>query len=130
MEALKGLARRNNATLFMTLLAAFKTLLYRYTGQSDIRVGTTMDQVLAAHIGGQTPVQSLTLGIEPNELRLEDGLSMIYGSSLSWISPTKPATKEIYPSRAFDRLVGDGTGRRLDRSRSRARRRRDLGQRP
>ena len=56
------------------------------------------------------------LGIEPNELRLEDGLSMIYGSSLSWASPTKPATKEIYPSRAFDRLVGDGTGRALDRS--------------
>ncbi len=83
---------------------------------ADIRVGTTMDQVLAAHIGGQTPVPSLTLGIEPNELRLEDGLSMIYGSSLSWVSPNKPATKEIYPSRAFDRLVGDGTGRRLDRS--------------
>ena len=40
---------------------------------------------------------------------------MIYGSSLSWISPTKPATKEIYPSRTFDRLVGDGTARRLDR---------------
>jgi len=44
------------------------------------------------------------------------GLSMIYGSSLSWASPTKPATKEIYPSRAFDRLVGDGSGRALDRS--------------
>jgi hypothetical protein len=28
----------------------------------------------------------------------------------------KPATKEIYPSRAFDRLVGDGSGRPLDRS--------------
>ncbi len=41
---------------------------------------------------------------------------MIYGSSLSWVSPTKPATKEIYPARTFDRLVGDGTGRKLDRS--------------
>jgi hypothetical protein len=41
---------------------------------------------------------------------------MIYGSSVSWMSATKPATKEIYPSRTFDRLVGDGTGRRLDRS--------------
>jgi len=82
----------------------------------EIRVGTSMDQVLAAHIGHQTAVPSLVLGIEPNELRLEDGLSMIYGSSLSWVSPTKPATKEIYPSRAFDRLVGDGTGRKLDRS--------------
>jgi hypothetical protein len=46
---------------------------------ADIRVGTTMDQVLAKHIGGATPLPSLTLGIEPNELRLEDGLSMIYG---------------------------------------------------
>ena len=41
---------------------------------------------------------------------------MVYGSSLSWASPSKPATKEIYPSRAFDRLVGDGNGRKLDRS--------------
>jgi hypothetical protein len=82
----------------------------------DIRVGTSMDQILATQIGHHTAVPSLVLGIEPNELRLEDGLSMIYGSSLSWVSPTKPATKEIYPSRAFDRLVGDGTGRKLDRS--------------
>jgi Protein of unknown function (DUF1552) len=82
----------------------------------EIRVGTSMDQVLASQIGSHTSIPSLVLGIEPNELRLEDGLSMIYGSSLSWISPTKPATKEIYPSRTFDRLVGDGTERRLDRS--------------
>jgi hypothetical protein len=83
---------------------------------SVIRVGTSMDQLLAAQIGSRTQVPSLVMGIEPNELRLEDGLSMIYGSSLSWISPTKPAAKEIYPSRVFDRLVGDGTARRLDRS--------------
>ena len=81
-----------------------------------IKVGTSMDQVLATQIGGRTAIPSMVLGIEPNELRLEDGLSMIYGSSLSWVSPSKPATKEIYPARAFDRLVGDGSGRTLDRS--------------
>jgi len=81
-----------------------------------IRAGTSMDQVVANAIGDKTAIPSLVLGVEPNELRLEDGLSMIYGSSLSWVSPSKPATKEIYPSRAFDRLVGDGTGRALDRS--------------
>ena len=48
---------------------------------SEIRVGTSMDQVLAPQIGSRTAVPSLVLGIEPNELRLEDGLSMIYGSS-------------------------------------------------
>jgi hypothetical protein len=81
-----------------------------------IRAGVSMDQVLSAQIGDRTAVPSLVLGVEPNELRLEDGLSMIYGSSLSWISPTRPATKEIYPARVFDRLVGDGSGRALDRS--------------
>ena len=83
---------------------------------NDIRVGTSMDQVLSRQIGGQTAVPSLVMGIEPNELRLEDGLSMIYGSAVSWATPTKPATKEIYPSRTFDQLVGDGSGRKLDRS--------------
>lgn len=82
----------------------------------EIRVGTSFDQVLAGRIGARTTVPSLALGIEPNELRLEDGLSMIYGSNISWVTPTKPATKEIYPARAFDQLVGDGTGRKLDRS--------------
>ncbi len=39
-EALKALSYRQNVTLFMTLLAAFKTLLYRYTGQEDILIGS------------------------------------------------------------------------------------------
>ncbi len=82
----------------------------------EIRVGTSFDQILAKQIGQSTAVPSLALGIEPNELRLEDGLSMIYGSNISWVSPSKPATKEIYPSRTFDQLVGDGKGRQLDRS--------------
>jgi hypothetical protein len=84
--------------------------------QNDIRVGRTMDQVLAQQVGGQTALPSLVLGIEPNELRLEDGLSMIYGSCISWASDTKPATKEIYPARAFDLIAGGGKQRKLDRS--------------
>ncbi len=37
---LKALSRSEGATLFMTLLAAFKVLLSRYSGQTDIVVGT------------------------------------------------------------------------------------------
>ena len=81
-----------------------------------IQVGTTFDQVLSQKIGRNTLIPSMALGIEPNELRLEDGMSMLYGSAISWASPTRPATKEIYPARAFDQLVGDGSARRLDRS--------------
>ncbi len=37
---LKSLAEHKGGTLFMILLAAFKVLLYRYTGQDDICVGS------------------------------------------------------------------------------------------
>ena len=37
---LKALSRQQGTTLFMTLLAAFQTLLYRYTGQQDFLIGT------------------------------------------------------------------------------------------
>jgi amino acid adenylation domain-containing protein len=39
-EALQVLSAREGVTLFMTLLAAFQTLLYRYTGDEDVSVGT------------------------------------------------------------------------------------------
>ena len=38
-QGLKRLSRAEGVTLFMTLLAAFQTLLYRYTGQADLVVG-------------------------------------------------------------------------------------------
>jgi amino acid adenylation domain-containing protein len=40
VEELRALARGERATLFMTLLAGFQTLLHRYTGQRDIVLGT------------------------------------------------------------------------------------------
>jgi hypothetical protein len=106
----------SNPSPHMGRMANMLSGAYVSPDPADIRVGTTMDQVMARQIGGATAVPSLALGIEPNELRLEDGLSMIYGSNVSWTSPTKPAPKEIYPARTFDQLVGDGKGRKLDRS--------------
>ncbi|MGD1939775.1 MAG: amino acid adenylation domain-containing protein, partial [Leptolyngbyaceae cyanobacterium] len=41
-DRLKALAQQHQATPFMLLLAAFQTLLYRYTAQSDIWVGSTV----------------------------------------------------------------------------------------
>ena len=40
LQQLEEVSRQEQATLFMTLLAAFNLLLYRYTGQQDICVGT------------------------------------------------------------------------------------------
>ncbi len=39
-EAIKSLSRREGATVYMTLLAAFQTLLHRYTGEHDVAVGS------------------------------------------------------------------------------------------
>jgi amino acid adenylation domain-containing protein len=39
-QAIKSLSQREGVTLFMTLLAAFQTLLSRYCGQDDIAIGT------------------------------------------------------------------------------------------
>ncbi|MGZ3459932.1 MAG: non-ribosomal peptide synthetase, partial [Archangium sp.] len=39
-EGIKALSQREGVTLFMTLLAAFDVLLARYSGQTDIVVGT------------------------------------------------------------------------------------------
>ncbi|HCT5570030.1 TPA: pyoverdine non-ribosomal peptide synthetase PvdD, partial [Pseudomonas aeruginosa] len=39
VEAVRALAQREGASSFMLLLASFQALLYRYSGQADIRVG-------------------------------------------------------------------------------------------
>jgi amino acid adenylation domain-containing protein len=51
-EALKRLARQEGVTQFMLLLAAFKTLLYRYTQQGDISVGTSIAGRNQSELGG------------------------------------------------------------------------------
>ena len=41
-DSLRELSRRHGVTVFMTLLAAFKALLHRYTGQDNLVVGSPM----------------------------------------------------------------------------------------
>ncbi len=40
LDDIQALSRKEGVTPFMTLLAAFQTLLYRYTGQTDLVIGT------------------------------------------------------------------------------------------
>ena len=67
-EQLNALNRKEGVTLFMTLLAAFKTLLYRYTGQNEIVVGTP----IAGRSRGET--QDL-IGLFVNTLVMRSSLS-------------------------------------------------------
>ena len=51
-EAIKTLSRQEGVTLFMTLLAAFKVLLYRYSGTGDIVVGSPIANRHRAELEG------------------------------------------------------------------------------
>jgi len=51
-RALDALCQRESATVFMTLLAAFQTLLHRYTHQDDICVGTPIANRTRAELEG------------------------------------------------------------------------------
>ena len=67
-NALKTLARQNEATLFMTLLAAFQVLLSRYANQTDIVVGTPI-------AGRQHPELEGLIGMFVNTLVMRADLS-------------------------------------------------------
>lgn len=77
----------------------------RRTGGRDLCVGTSLDQVLAARVGRETPIDSLVLGIEPPMNRVDMGYSTVYGANISWRTPTQPAARELAPRAVFDRLV-------------------------
>jgi len=67
-SAIKSLSQREGATLFMTLLAAFNALLYHYTGQSDVVVGTDVAN------RSRTETEGL-IGFFVNQLALRTDLS-------------------------------------------------------
>lgn len=51
-EALKALSRRESVTLYTVLLAAFKALLHRYSGQGDIIIGGVTDMRRRPELAG------------------------------------------------------------------------------
>jgi ribosomal protein S18 acetylase RimI-like enzyme len=67
-DGLAALARRSGATLYIGLLAAFKVLLYRYGGQTDIAVGSP-------HAGRNQPETEGLIGCFSNTLVLRSRLS-------------------------------------------------------
>jgi hypothetical protein len=68
--------------------------------------GPSIDQVLASRLGAATRIPSLELAMDPPEKGLAGPAkeNRIYGSHLSWSSPTTPVPPEINPKAAFDRL--------------------------
>lgn len=86
VEKLQVLADTNDATLFMTVLAVFKVLLYRYSSQTDIALGVPVanrDQtaledligffvntiVLRTDLSGEPPFEHLLAQVRENTLQ-------------------------------------------------------------
>ena len=86
-------------------------------------LGVSVDQVIAQHIGQDTPLPSLELSIEEAVLACEAAFSCAYRNSISWKSPSDPLPMQNNPRLVFEKLFGDGSSgaeRRARRQESRS----------
>jgi hypothetical protein len=70
-----------------------------------IHAGVTVDQLIANHVGEDTPQSSIVLACEqPMTGYHETNFSLAYSSHVSWQNPDSPVPNEVYPSLAWDSL--------------------------
>jgi Protein of unknown function (DUF1552) len=72
------------------------------------RLGITVDQIAAKHLGRDTPLPSLELMIEEAGLSCGEGLSCAYRNTISWQNETSPLPMQNNPQVLFEQLFGDG----------------------
>ena len=110
-NALAQLSQEKGTTLFMTLLAALKVLLYRYTGQKDICIGT-------GTAGRQQQEVEGLIGFFINTLALRTEVNTD-GGFTALLQDVKKTTVEAYENQEvpFERVV-DAVVRKRDRSRN------------
>jgi hypothetical protein len=83
--------------------------LAKQTEAEDIRVGISIDQVLAKHVGQETPFPSLEFATEDFSGYVGGcvpGYSCTYMNTISWASETAGLPMEIDPRAAFERMFG------------------------
>src|SRR5215831_6239576 len=75
----------------------------------DVHAGTTIDQVIAKQIGGETVYPSLELATEDFTGYIggcDPAYACAYMNTLSWRTPTEPLPMEINPRVVFERMFG------------------------
>jgi hypothetical protein len=82
----------------------------RWTESTDYYLGTTVDQIAAKQIGGETLLPSLELSMDLLQTigQCDNGYACVYQNNLSWSSPTTPLPSEAHPRIVFERLFGEG----------------------
>jgi hypothetical protein len=84
------------------------------TQAEDVRLGTTLDQILAQQLGQDTMFPSLELSTEDLSGLIgacDLGFSCTYLNTICWSSPTTPLPMEINPRVVFERMFGDAKSR-------------------
>lgn len=111
LEKLKAFSKEQDVTLFMTLMSGIKTLLYRYSGQDDIIVGTPI-------AGREHPDLENQMGLFLNTLPIRT-LFREKITFLELLTIQKETLLEVYDHQnyPFDVLVGKLNLKR-DKSRS------------
>lgn len=86
------------------------------TQGADLRNGTSIDQVAAKQAGHLTPLPSLELGVTPVAVGNDAvvGYTRVYGSHISWSSPTTPLARELNPRAVYERLFRAANGSGAD----------------
>ena len=80
------------------------------TEAEDVLANTTIDQIVAKHIGQNTPLPSLELATEDFTGYVggcSPGFSCAYMNTISWSSPTTPLPMETNPRAAFEKIFGE-----------------------
>ncbi len=72
--------------------------------RGSLESGTSLDQMIAAKIGGETFLPSLHLGVEPPSQGAFGDRPRSFGNSISWSSPTTKIEPMILPRLAFDHV--------------------------
>lgn len=82
----------------------------RQTQSSDVRAGTSFDQLYAEKFGQDTPLPSIQLSIESVDQAggCEYGYACVYTDTISWASPARPLPMVRDPRMVFDQLFGVG----------------------
>jgi len=85
--------------------------------KGTVHGGKTVDQVLADHIGQDTPLPSIEVCLEEVALNCGAGYGCAYYNTISWRNDTLPLPMENSPQVVFERLFGDGSNAALRLSR-------------
>src|SRR3954454_24221223 len=91
--------------------AVFLTQAHPHQTQgSDLKAGTSLDQLVAQAVGTETPIPSMQLCIENIDQAggCFYGYSCAYTDSISWASPSEPLPMVRDPRAVFDQLFGVG----------------------